>query len=69
MNTGQMLDSESWPSVPLGSIRLWDTHTTWNDLEPSKGAYNWSLLDGYLALAQAHNVDVLYTFELLQLHV
>jgi len=62
MNTGQMLDSESWPSVPLGSIRLWDTHTTWNDLEPSKGAYNWSLLDGYLALAQAHNVDVLYTF-------
>ena len=31
MNTGQMLDSESWPSVPLGSIRLWDTHTTWNN--------------------------------------
>jgi hypothetical protein len=46
----------------MGSIRLWDTSTTWNDLEPSKGVYKWSNLDGYLALAQAHDVDVLYTF-------
>jgi hypothetical protein len=36
--------------------------TSWNDLEPSKGVYSWSILDGYLALAQKHNVDALYTF-------
>jgi polysaccharide biosynthesis protein PslG len=57
-----VLNSQPWPSVPMGSIRLWDAHTTWNDLEPSKGVYAWPNLDGYLALAQANNVDVLYTF-------
>jgi polysaccharide biosynthesis protein PslG len=57
-----VLGSQPWPSVPMGGIRLWDTYTTWNDLEPSKGIYTWTNLDGYLALAQAHNVDVLYTF-------
>src|SRR6267154_4606149 len=57
-----VLGSQPWPPVPMGSIRLWDTYTTWNDLEPSKGVYAWSNFDGYLALAHAHNVDVLYTF-------
>jgi polysaccharide biosynthesis protein PslG len=57
-----VLGSQPWPPIPMGSIRLWDTYTKWNDLEPSKGVYTWSNLDGYLALAQAHNVDVLYTF-------
>lgn len=57
-----VLSTQPWPSVPLGSIRLWDTATRWSDLEPSRGVYNWVTLDGYLALAQAHNIDVLYTF-------
>ena len=57
-----VLSSQPWPSVPIGSIRLWDTRTGWNDLEPSKGVYSWSNLDGHLALAQKHNLDVLYTF-------
>ena len=57
-----VLTSQPWPSVPFGSIRLWDTATTWNDLEPTQGVYDWTTLDGYLALAQAHHVDVLYTF-------
>jgi hypothetical protein len=61
LNTG-ILGSTPWPSAPFGSIRLWDTSTTWNDLEPSRDVYNWSNLDGYLALAQTHKVDVLYTF-------
>jgi Glycosyl hydrolase family 10 len=51
-----------WPSVPFGSIRLWDTHTAWNDLEPSSGTYNWQTLDLYLNLAQQHNIDILYVF-------
>src|SRR5271165_5269317 len=57
-----VLSTQSWPAVPMGSIRLWDTYTTWNDLEPSNGVYTWSNLDRYLDLAQANNVDVLYTF-------
>jgi hypothetical protein len=57
-----VLSSQPWPSVPFGSVRLWDTGTRWNDLEPSKGIYSWANLDGYLALAQTHKVDVLYTF-------
>ena len=51
-----------WPTVPLGTVRLWDTKTAWNDLEPSSGTYNWQTLDMYLTLAQQHNVDVLYVF-------
>jgi polysaccharide biosynthesis protein PslG len=62
MNTGRILATDPWPSVQLGSIRLWDTATTWSDLEPSRGTYNWTILDQYLTLAQAHNVEVLYTF-------
>ena len=60
--TNQTADSAMWPTVPVGAVRLWDTHTAWNDLEPSNGTFNWQTLDMYLNLAQQHNVDVLYTF-------
>jgi hypothetical protein len=51
-----------WPSMAVGGIRLWDTFTNWNDIEPSRGTYDWPALDRWLALAQTHGVDVLYTF-------
>jgi hypothetical protein len=52
-----------WPSQPYAGIRLWDTDDTgWPQLNPSRGQYNWSALDNWLALARKHNVDVLYTF-------
>ena len=57
-----ILNGQPWPSVGFGSIRLWDTGTNWNDLEPLKHSYNWSTLDEYLALAHTHGVDVLFTF-------
>jgi hypothetical protein len=57
-----VLSTQPWPSVPMDSIRLWDTYTSWSDLEPSNGVYTWSNLDAYLALAQTNNVDVLCTF-------
>lgn len=62
MNTGRVTASQPWPSVPLGTIRLWNTGTTWNDLEPSRNVYDWTNLDYYIGLAEAHNADLLYTF-------
>lgn len=58
----QRHQAEQWPTVPFGALRLWNTTTTWNDLEPSQGIFNWTNLDLYLNLAQQHNVDVEYTF-------
>jgi hypothetical protein len=61
-NGARTIHNEPWPSVPIGSIRLWDTSTDWLQLNPEKGVYNWRLLDEYLDQAHAHGVDVLYTF-------
>ncbi len=44
----------------LGSIRLWDTGTTWAELQPAKGVFNWAPLDAQLARARSSRVsDVL----------
>lgn len=58
----QVLTGMPWPQVGFGGIRLWDTLTNWSRLNPSKGVYDWSLLDEWLNLAESHQVDVLYTF-------
>jgi len=53
--------STPWPSVPFKAWRLWDTHTTWAQLEPHKGDWDWRMLDRSVELAQSHGVEVLYT--------
>jgi len=53
--------STPWPSVPFGAWRLWDSHTTWAQLEQRKGDWNWQALDKDVALAQQHGVDLLLT--------
>ncbi len=58
----ELFSGMPWPSVSFGSIRLWDTYTTWNDLNPSPGHFNWPALDRWLDAAQQHGVDVIYTF-------
>lgn len=55
-------NSNSWPSVPVASLRLWSTGTYWKDLNPAQGVYNFTTLDQWITTAQAHNVDLLYTF-------
>ena len=51
-----------WPTAPsLGAVRLWDTHTAWEFVETSRGTYDWTTIDSWVAAAQAHGVDVLYT--------
>jgi hypothetical protein len=43
-------------------LRLWDTNTSWVNLETSNGVYNWSTLDTMLAEANTLGADALYTF-------
>jgi len=48
-----------WPPVKFGSLRLWDAHVSWPQLEPEKGKWEWERLDNYLDRAEAHGVEVL----------
>jgi hypothetical protein len=50
----------NWPLVPFGTLRLWDTQTSWWDINTSSGVYNWSLLDQFVSYANSHNLTVLY---------
>jgi Glycosyl hydrolase catalytic core len=61
MHIHQATRGTQWPPVPFKSWRLWDTHTTWADLEPAKGQWNFSLLDQLVALAEVHHAEVLMT--------
>ncbi len=51
-----------FPSVPFGSFRLWDTQTTWAEIETSRNTYTWSELDAWLEVAAREDKDVLYVF-------
>lgn len=62
MHVHRLLGSTPWPSVPFGVIRLWDTGTTWSDIEPQKGEWHFSTLDRLVRLAAEHNVEVLLCF-------
>jgi polysaccharide biosynthesis protein PslG len=54
-------DSEApYPSVHLGMVRLWDDGTTWADIEPRVGKWNFSVLDHQVALARSEGAQVLY---------
>ncbi len=50
-----------WPTVRFGGLRLWDTATGWAQINTADGVYDFSSnLDGFLQVAQAKGVDVLY---------
>ena len=53
--------STSWPGIAIGSFRAWDAHTTWVDLEPAKGKWNFSRLDRLVSLATDHSVSIMLT--------
>ncbi len=54
--------TEAWPSVPFGVIRSWDTYSEWDNLETSRGVYNWTNLDWLVSKAAANGAQLLYTF-------
>lgn len=62
MHVHNLLESTPWPSVPLGAIRLWDTGTTWKELEPQKNDWRFDELDRLVNLATDHHARVLLCF-------
>jgi hypothetical protein len=51
-----------WPATRFGTLRLWDSGTSWTSLEPLKGVWNWQPLDIWVAAAEQHRVpDILLT--------
>jgi polysaccharide biosynthesis protein PslG len=51
-----------WPPDRFGTLRLWDSGTSWTALEPVKGVWNWQPLDTWVAAAEQHGVhDILLT--------
>ncbi|MEV7552887.1 helix-turn-helix domain-containing protein [Amycolatopsis sp. NPDC089917] len=55
-NTGQM------PAFRVGSVRLWNTRTRWQNLEPSRGRYDWKTLDRLVTGARGAGLPVTLTF-------
>jgi hypothetical protein len=51
-----------FPSVPFGGLRLWDTNTTWAQIEISRGNYDWQELDMWTEWASSNGKDSMYTF-------
>lgn len=48
-----------WPSIPVGSWRLWDAHVAWPNLEPERGKWDFKRLDQYVAMAQLAGTTIL----------
>lgn len=48
-----------WPSIKFGSWRLWDAYVSWPSLEPSKGKWDFQLLDKYVDLAENAGIELL----------
>jgi hypothetical protein len=46
--------NKTWPTVPFGT--LGGTGIKWPSIEPTKGVYNWTILDGWVSVANAHNI-------------
>jgi len=55
----QIIDTSSWPTVSVGA--LGKGAMSWAYLEPAKGQLDWTRLDAYVDLAQAHGVSVMYS--------
>jgi len=62
MDINYLLKGTPWPSLPVGTIRLWNTQTLWANLNPTQNTYQWQSLDGRINLALANHADVIYTF-------
>jgi hypothetical protein len=50
-----------FPTFPLHTLRLWDV-VNWSSLEPVEGQYDWTVMDGTIAVAKQNGVsDFIFT--------
>jgi len=58
---GSLTDEpEPWPNVSVPAVRLWDTRTTWADIEPVNDAWSFAHLDRHVEVANSHGThDIL----------
>jgi hypothetical protein len=50
-----------WPTIPFGSLRLWDNDVAWSQIEVAPGVYDWTNLDNAVANAEANGVtDIMF---------
>lgn len=47
-------DPEPWPAHRVPAVRLWDTGTTWAQIERADDAWDWGRLDAQVAAAEEH---------------
>ncbi len=52
-------DPTSWPTAPVGDIRLWDSLVSWRQLETANGVFDFSRLDAQVDAARANGSRVL----------
>src|SRR3954447_10212610 len=50
---------DTWPSAPIGSLRVWDAGVAWNQVEKTPGTYDWSRLDQIVKTARDHHTQLL----------
>ena len=63
LHPGVLKGTIPWPAIPFGSVRLWDTGTSWAAINSAEGVYDFSILDAWLDLGtQNGKTDFLYTF-------
>jgi len=64
MHYGPISQPGAFPdSSAVGTVRLWDTGTTWRELQPRRGnSWRWGRLDTAVTNALAHDSSVLYVF-------
>ena len=57
----QTLGAGATPSVSVSAVRLWDSGVRWDQIETSKGVYNWAALDRAVSAAERAGADeILY---------
>jgi polysaccharide biosynthesis protein PslG len=55
-----IMDSRDWPSIPFGTLGK-QPGVQWPYVEQTRGNFNWTRLDPYVAEANAHGVSLVYT--------
>jgi hypothetical protein len=57
-----VLYGNAWPSMPTYGMRLWESNTSWAELNTANGVYDWTTLDSWITQAATHNIQLIYTF-------